>query len=748
MSLGYRIKWDGKGCTIFHPKEGKLSCWLRNGCPVVKEIHALQLIQDIEEMERAKNEGPKIAVGLVNEKTRKWWEENYPQVPPEVVAYMAGQHDECPEGSRLPWNRHVRRRLERAKGIVIHLFAGENPGWWRKHWPQGIECLTVDPKENPKQDLHNPEIWAYLMYLVRTKRVVGIIGGPPCRSVSRLRHNPPGPRPVRGRGEHRFGLQNLTDSEKTLVNGDSALLLKQLALYQTAVESQTPGEKELVGFLLESPEDPVAYDPQAGDYPSFWSWPEVQQFGDKFDMKLVSFDQGCYGHPQRKPTSCLVNLELMMEFQDSRCEGKRGSVLKSNLEDRFAQTASWSAWAPGMKEAVKTSLLMLAEKKNCGNPQIQKVLDRNGWKQHIIQGHRPFRRDCRACILDMANGPPHRRRTFGGSSAWSMGVDVVQLVKARDEVTSLDARYMVVATALVPVFELGKDETPNKDCVESPDWGEGLEEEEMAIEEPFSEKAEGSNGEEMEKQPPSEGADKQGLGEFCEKHVGSPRDLVSSRKDDILGEEGLDRIQAEIDESSRPLKLKHVTLTYPVASRQTSVVLEALSFLLVKFRSMGIHIQRLHGDRAKELLSRQLQTWCTKKNLICTLGGGDDPANNGHVESEIGQLKKRLRFALRQAGQTAESWPEALRYVTEERMRNQLRDLGVDLPSMLPYRASVLVKRKRWHDAGVLAAPYVEGVLISPSPTMFNGWVVKSTEGRILHVREALLPDPVGEERL
>ena len=88
----------------------------------------------------------------------------------------------------------------------------------------------------------------------------------------------------------------------------------------------------------------------------------------------------------------------------------------------------------------------------------------------------------------------------------------------------------------------------------------------------------------------------------------------------------------------------------------------------------------------------------------------------------------------------------ALRYVTEERMRNQLGSLGVDMPPMVPYYASVLVKRKRWHDAGVLAPPYVEGKLISPSPTMFNGWVVRSQEGRVLHVREALLPDPVGEE--
>ena len=746
VSLGYRIKWDGKGCTIFHPKEGKLSCWLRNGCPVVKEGHALQLIQDIENMEREKQAGPKIAVGSVNEETRKWWEFNYPKVPPEVVNYMVGQNDKCPDGSELPWNRHVRRRLEKAKGIVIHLFAGDHSGWWRKDWPKGIECLTIDPKDDPNQDLHNPAVWSYVNYLVKTKRVVGIVGGPPCRSVSRLRHNPPGPRPVRDRNVYRFGLEDLTESEKNLVNGDSALVLKQLALYQTASEHQDPKEDSPIGFLMESPEDPAEYDPKAENYPSFWSWPEVQQFKEKYGMDLISFDQGCYGHPQRKPTSCMENLPMMSEFHGNRCDGRKGSTLKQDLGDRFAQTSSWSVWAPGMKEAVKTSLLILVEKKGLGKPHLQKVLDRQGWKKHIIQGHRPFRRDCRACILDMANGPPHRRRTHGGSSAWSMGVDVVQLVKTKDEVTGLDARYMVVATALIPVFESEKEEITTKDCVEEPHWGEGLEEYDLALDEPFSEKADGKGEEPNENQPPSEGANKEEVVGLGEKHGGVSRDEASrdeASRDEELGQQGVDQIQQEVEESSRPLKLRHVTLTHPVASRQTPEVLGALSVLLVKMRSMGIHIQRLHGDRAKELLSHHVQTWCTKNNLICTLGGGDDPANNGHVESEIGQLKKRL---LRQAGQTAESWPVALRYVTEERLRNQLTNLGVEVPGMLPYQSSVLVKRKRWHDAGVLSAPYVEGTLISPSPTMFNGWVVRSKEGRILHVREALLPDPVGEE--
>ena len=50
-------------------------------------------------------------------------------------------------------------------------------------------------------------------------------------------------------------------------------------------------------------------------------------------------NQGSYGHPRRKPTSCLVNLSPMLEFQGVRCEEKTGLKLEKELGDRFAQTA-------------------------------------------------------------------------------------------------------------------------------------------------------------------------------------------------------------------------------------------------------------------------------------------------------------------------------------------------------------------------------------------------------------------------
>ena len=84
--------------------------------------------------------------------------------------------------------------------------------------------------------------------------------------MSRLRNKgPPGRRRVRGRGLERFGLANLSPEEMELVDGDTALFLKQVALWKRAEEAReqrTGGvgaSRVPAGFLLESPQDPATY---------------------------------------------------------------------------------------------------------------------------------------------------------------------------------------------------------------------------------------------------------------------------------------------------------------------------------------------------------------------------------------------------------------------------------------------------------------------------------------------------------
>ena len=745
VSLGYKIRWDERGCLIYHPQRGRIRCWLRNGCPVVTECHALGLIGDIEAHERFKRMGPKLARGTVTDQEKQWWSERFPEVPARVVDYMVGQNSVPVDGSKLPWNRRTRKRFLKAKALVFHLFAGKEEACkeWEKGWPAGVEVVALDIERCPLFDLHSKEVWGYLCFLARHCPVVGIVGGPPCRTVSRLRNLQPGPPPLRGRsGESRFGLESLGPWEKEKTDGDSALVLKQIALYRISEEHKT--HEKRIGFLLESPIDPVSLG-DSSDSPTYWDWPEVQELLSEEGMDLVTFDQGSLGHPQVKPTSCVTNLAVVKELHGMSCERNRGERLKENLDERMKQTSSWSNWAPGLKGAIRTSILIILRTYGVDDGSLKKVSGRDQWIQHFKQGHRPFRRDCRSCLLDMGTGKPHRRRDAGGSSSWSLGVDIVQFPHAVDEPTGEKVRYAMVATLLVPVFQEVEEtpKTPQEEPCESreegkglvevvdPCWGEGCEEDEFSLCSP--EKEEEPEGVDVGHELSSKGDD-------CE--------VRENRKEPEDPEflEGRVDLDEEIGKESSPVKVRHVTVIHPMGSRATSEVIHALNVVATQFKTMGLPIRRLHSDKARELVSKAVQRWASARQVQQTTTGGDDPASAGHVESEVNQLKRRVRFYLRQKGLTSESWPIALRYAAEQRKRQQLMALGTPMLEMLPFQGSVLVKRKRWHERGHLAPPFVEATLLSPSPLMHHGWAVRTEGGQILHVREAVVPSPLGDE--
>ena len=70
--MGFVMKWGAQGCEIKHPSRGTIQCWLRNGCLIVSEKHALGLIHDVESMELAK----RIPVNTpenMSENVAEWW---------------------------------------------------------------------------------------------------------------------------------------------------------------------------------------------------------------------------------------------------------------------------------------------------------------------------------------------------------------------------------------------------------------------------------------------------------------------------------------------------------------------------------------------------------------------------------------------------------------------------------------------------------------------------------------------------
>ena len=201
--------------------------------------------------------------------------------------------------------------------MILHLFAGERAQEWLELRDHGCEVIALDVMHGKDQDIHNPVLWAFLVSLAKHGSLAVILAGPPCRSVSRLRFRGPGPRPLRDRHEHRFGLSHLSAGEQRLAGHDAALVLKRVGLYHVADEACRDWEvaRDPTGFLLGSPADPVsmAADSQV---PSFWTWSELRGLEMEENMAMVTFDQGAMGHKKRKPTTITTNLPNMTDLRN------------------------------------------------------------------------------------------------------------------------------------------------------------------------------------------------------------------------------------------------------------------------------------------------------------------------------------------------------------------------------------------------------------------------------------------------
>ena len=227
------------------------------------------------------------------------------------------------------------------------------------------------------------------------------LGGPPCRSVSRLRDGPPGPRRVCGRGPKRYGLETLEPAEMELVEGDTCLLVKQIGLWKKRGEQGYE-----TGYLFETPQDPASYlpDDEGREQPSFLEFPEVRALVEDYGMKLVTFDQGRTGHERRKPTSLVTNLPGMEQLHGLRGGGSTEGV-GQDLQDRIRSSKTWAAWSPGMVAAIRESLKIRTQiiKEMAEQHQMEmKKMDLSAWKRHVQMQH-PYRRDCRRCLEMMGS---------------------------------------------------------------------------------------------------------------------------------------------------------------------------------------------------------------------------------------------------------------------------------------------------------------------------------------------------------
>ena len=309
-------------------------------------------------------------------------------------------------------------------------------------WSHSAYEYTLNVDKEREWDLLDDGVYHYLFGSVLKSHIVAILAGPLCRTWSRLpRLEDNGPPPLQARdGPGRFGLEGLDKQHRSMVDGDTLLLLRTLVLMEL-MQAVKRAKDEAPGFVfLEHPADPATYtecrsigtksNSSEGAAlihkpPSIWSWPEVHGWLDRLNLHVARFDQGMLGHSAVKPTQVAATTSA------SLWESLNGRVAPlaelwhvdrgATMRDRVQVSRSHAAWAPQLVDELKLALARWPKEALEGHAEQQRLerfsivtlskVDKTfEWKRHCEQGHLPWCKDCLACLESAAYMRPHRRQ--------------------------------------------------------------------------------------------------------------------------------------------------------------------------------------------------------------------------------------------------------------------------------------------------------------------------------------------------
>ena len=157
ISLGYEAVWEKTRFELTDPTGLVLDTKVENSCPTIDEALAHELIQEIERSmvgERARLAllaGEDIGLEVEPEEARHLNElkDLFPEVPHHILERLLPKKSWTGEG--LPWNRHERRRVRRAKEVVIHLFSGDSKKFWQRGWRRKVELFSASTRSSTRE---------------------------------------------------------------------------------------------------------------------------------------------------------------------------------------------------------------------------------------------------------------------------------------------------------------------------------------------------------------------------------------------------------------------------------------------------------------------------------------------------------------------------------------------------------------------------------------------------------------------
>ena len=732
--LGYTLKWSDSQVQLLDDQGRNLEVMIKNGCPMVPRKLGEKLMSDMEETQLQQHRKLVIIKTLLADKdlvdpqsldietamTAKI-KKVFPGLPDEVLMRIIPDLElfrSSKLGQYLPWNRRKRRSVERAQNIILHVFSGPDHKYWERKLSNATTAvLCVDLDGDVRANMLDRHVFGYLLNLACTGRVKCILGGPPCRTISALRYQQDnGPRVVRTE-EFPYGVPNMSMAEAETVMDDVTLWFRFLALYIMAEEVRQDDEPQ-TDLVLEQPEDPARYrsqmDVEKYGFMSVFRTQEWADFQWRYKINLLHCDQGAMGHPKRKPTTlAVVNKELLNldKLRGAPADERQQAELyqSMSMEERCRTSKTWSAWAPGLKEALVVAIKNRLEQ-NCptsprsqpgrqhGRPDLR-ALSATAlaqWKSHFLHDHLPARRDCVHCVRAQARSKAHKKVSH--PDAYTLSVDLSGKMVAGWDQGHERTRYIMVACYTFPVDASGAP------LIDPPDDVGGRSHEPADVPLPTPEELdleEDENGdpdltEEGDPFPvPEDAADLADPQDPLREQHHEPPELPAAQQESLGG--ALDAWSKLVQEAQQ-VGVKNLTFVETLSSRAVTHVLPALARIRARLCALGLPLLRVHCDRARELCSKEVRKWTLDRGIITTLTTGSSFKSNGRVENEVGSIKRAIRTLVSAKICTLEQWPLAARHIAERRLRLQLQRVGWPSAPLLRFGSRAFALRKSWQE--------------------------------------------------
>ena len=585
----------------------------------------------------------------------------------------------------MPWSRRKRRTLFQSQNWNLHLFAGptgRNHGSSTAAKLSSVEStgpkVDVDIRDSNLMDVARPDgVYKVLLWAAANGRLRTIIGGPPRRSYLAL------------------------DPERRAK--EQHLVARMLVLGMVAAEGRKQRRSERVGFALEHPD--------ALDGDCLWTTSMWAHYAEEFGMDVVKCGRGATG----------TNLELQSLRSLSSSTTPQGTWTDGYVRCIENAVVSWNGFPLG--ETVLCYMLPGEKAVRIGKMTAKE------WQLHVQRDHLPFRRDCRHCV-QAASGRPHRRVMH--RSAYVLSADVAGPFRTKGRSTDTNQhKFMLVCAYQFPRLP-GTPEVPLEPTKEDDGGGLG---------DFFSE-----DGEKFA-DPPRLPEDVKELAKewsFSEAEEdpalqGEPRPAVVESEENQRQsiEEELSKEEREAMEASEPFEFSVAYFIRPLRSRRSGDALRALQEVYIDLKMMGLPVNRLHADRAREFRTPAVAEWAASRDVQITRTEGDSPAQNGAAEQAVKYVKSRTRILLSSAQELTGKpmkevmtwWPMAAEAAVE---RQRALAFGQEKISPAGFGNKVFVKRKRYGvDAKDLDPKWGPAIYLGPARDVPGGHVVLTEDNHL-----------------